>query len=127
MSSSPLSVMVVDDEVELANLFKNFLSRSGFNTNSFTDPLLALEHYKQNPSTYSVVITDLRMPYIDGIKFANRIREVNEHVKIILITAFYSEDIQNTNEFKQARFADIIQKPMKMSQLGQKIKEMVSR
>lgn len=125
--SSPISVMVVDDEIELANLFRNFLQRSGFNTNSFTDPLLALEHYMNNASLYSIVITDLRMPKLDGIRLANKIREIDKRVRILLVTAFCTEDIQKTDEFKQTRFADIIQKPLKMSQLGPTIKAMLSR
>ena len=54
--------MVVDDEPEIANLYRDFLQRSGFDSTSFIDPLLALEHYNQNPSRYSLIITDLCMP-----------------------------------------------------------------
>ena len=51
MSTRP-SVMVVDDEEELANLFRTFLERSGFNSVSFTDPLSALDHFSQNHNKY---------------------------------------------------------------------------
>ena len=71
MSTRP-SVMVVDDEEELANLFRPFLERSGFNSVSFTDPLSALDHYSQNRNKYSVVITDWRMPNLDGISLLKR-------------------------------------------------------
>ncbi len=46
---------------ELANLFKIFLKKLGFNSVSFTDPIIALEDSSQNSDKYSLVITDLRM------------------------------------------------------------------
>lgn len=83
--------MVVDDEVELANLFRELLKGSGFNTVSFTDPLLALKHFSSNPDLYSLVLTDLRMPDLNGIQLVKRMREISAKVKILLITAFYDE------------------------------------
>ena len=74
MSARP-SVMVVDDEEELANLFRTFLDESGFNSVSFTDPLSALDHFSQNHGKYSVVLTDWQMPFLDGIHLAKRMRE----------------------------------------------------
>ena len=61
---------------------------SGFNSVSFTDPLSALDHFSQNHDKYSVVITDWKMPNLDGIHLAKRIREYSTTVKILLITAF---------------------------------------
>ena len=87
MSTRP-SVMVVDDEEELANLFRTFLERSGFDSVSFTDPLSALDHFSQNHDKYSVVITDWKMPNLDGIQLAKKIRKYNTTVKILLITAY---------------------------------------
>ncbi|MGD9534529.1 MAG: response regulator [Candidatus Nitrosocosmicus sp.] len=63
-SPSTFAIMVVDDEEELATLSKTFLEKSGYESISFTDPLLALEHFSQNPDKISMIITDLRMPCI---------------------------------------------------------------
>ena len=57
MSLQP-SMMVVDNDEELTNLYKRFLEKSGFNSVSFTDPLSALDHFSQNHDKYSVVLTD---------------------------------------------------------------------
>ncbi len=48
MTVLPHSIMVVDNEVELANLFKEFLTKLGFNVLSFTNPLIAYEDYESN-------------------------------------------------------------------------------
>ena len=123
MSTRP-SVMVVDDEEELANLYRIFLERSGFNSVSFTDPLSALEHYRQNYDKYSLVITDWKMPNLDGIQFAKKIREYNTTVKILLITAYSTDKSFKEEVYREARISDVIEKPFKFKELGPRITEL---
>jgi CheY-like chemotaxis protein len=111
-------MMVVDDEEELAHLFMESLKGSGFNCVSFNDPLLALKHYSQNPEMYSLVLTDLRMPGMSGIEFAKKIRELNSNTKIILMTAFYSDDLLSNDDFKETVISEVMQKPIKLKELG---------
>ena len=82
------SILVVDDELELASLFKAFLKNEGYDVISFTDPVLALEYYKETADKHSLIITDLRMPGICGIDLAKSIREFDNKIKIFLMTAF---------------------------------------
>jgi CheY-like chemotaxis protein len=116
MSTLP-SVMVVDDEEELAHLFMELLKGSGFNTVSFTDPLLALNHFRSNPEQYSLILSDLRMPGMNGIEFAKRIREYNPKVRFLLITAFYETKDLIDNELEEAKISKILKKPVKLSEL----------
>ena len=125
--SSSHSVMVVDDESEIANLYSELLQRSGFNSTCFIDPLLALEHYNQNPNRYSLILTDLCMPSLDGIRLAKRIREFDTKIKILLITAFYFNDMLDTKEYREAKLSGLIQKPTKLSVLRQRIMELLSK
>jgi DNA-binding NtrC family response regulator len=127
-SSSPLlpptpGIIVVDDESDLAFLYKQFITGLGFDVVSFTDSLLAFEHFKQNIDRYCLLITDLRMPGMNGIDLANKVREVNKTVKIFLVTAFATEDLENRQDFKAARVDRIIQKPLKLSKLKEIIKQ----
>jgi DNA-binding response OmpR family regulator len=123
MSTRP-SVMVVDDEEELANLFRLFLERSGFNTVSFTDPLSAIDHFSQNHDKYSLIITDLKMPDLDGIQLAKKIRDYNDTVKILLITAFCTDESLKEEVFREARIVDVIEKPFKFKELVPQITEL---
>jgi CheY-like chemotaxis protein len=127
-SSSPLlpptpGIIVVDDESDLAFLYKQFITGLGFDVVSFTDSLLAFEHFRQNIDRYCLLITDLRMPGMNGIELANKIREVNKTVKIFLVTAFATEDLENRQDFKAAKVDRIIQKPLKLSRLKEIIKQ----
>ena len=66
------SIVVVDDEVELATLFKTFLENQGYDVVSFTDPVLALEYFKATEDKHSLIITVLRKPDICGIDLAKK-------------------------------------------------------
>ncbi len=114
----PLSILVVDDEVDIGFLMKQFLHDLGFNAVSFTCPLLAFEHLKNSHKNYSLIITDLRMPGMSGIDFANKIRkEISSSIKIFLITAFDISDLNDQPNFQTANIENIIQKPIKLSHL----------
>lgn len=123
MSTLP-SVMVVDDEEELANLVMKLLKGSGFNSVSFTDPLLALKHFSQNPQKYSLVLLELRMPGLNGIELAKRIKGYDSNVKILLITGFFDEEYINSDELRESVISDVMQKPIKLRELKTHLNEL---
>lgn len=115
--SSPHSVMVVDDEIELATLFKSFLQNEGYDTVSFTDPHVALEYFKETSARHSLIITDMRMPGMCGIELAKKIRKINDKIKIFLMTAFDISDLEDNSDFKAACIDRLLQKPIRFSEL----------
>ena len=117
------SIIVVDDELELASLFKAFLKDEGYDVVSFTDPVLALEYYKETADKHSLIITDLRMPGICGIDLAKKVREFDNKVKIFLMTAFEAKDLEDREDFKNARIDRLIQKPVRFSELQEMIND----
>ena len=117
------SIVVVDDEPELASLFKAFLKNQGYDVVSFTDPVLALEYYKKTSDKHSLIITDLRMPGICGIDLAMKVREFDNKIKIFLMTAFESKDLEDRKDFKNARIDRLIQKPVRFSDLREMIND----
>lgn len=120
--SSP-SIIVIDDEIELASLFKEFLRKEGYTVVSFTDPVLAFEYYRETADKHSLIITDLRMPGICGIDLAKNVREINSKVKIFLMTAFDTADLKDNEDFKKAKIDRLIQKPIRFADLRQMINE----
>jgi DNA-binding NtrC family response regulator len=123
----PKSILIIDDDMDMAIIFKVVFEKAGYNAISFTDPLLAIEHFKSNPTFYSLVLTDLRMPNKSGIELANEIRKVNSTVDIWLTTAFMLSDFSNDSNFKSAKINRVIEKPIKVSNLIKLIdKEIIS-
>jgi|ERR1044072_3212486 response regulator RpfG family c-di-GMP phosphodiesterase len=118
MTSNPLlSVLIVDDEMELALIYKKYLELSGYDVVSFTDPLLAFEYYKENIQRFTHVLTDLRMPTINGIELASKIRKLNNKVRIFLITAFTIDDFINNKDYVDSKIEMVIEKPVRLNTL----------
>jgi len=87
-------VGIVDDEQDITELFRDALSTiNGITIFTFTDPILALEHITINKEKYMLVISDLRMPGLDGIELLKKLKKMNAFVRTILMTAFEINDI----------------------------------
>ncbi len=108
-------VAVVDDEIDLASLFKEALSHiANVQAFGFSDPNLALEHFRINHRNYRCIISDYRMPSMNGIELLNKVKEIDGGVSRILISAFEIQD----EIFKSAKCIDkFLQKPVRITDL----------
>jgi len=89
-------VIVVDDMLMVAEMVAGILYSIGIdNVIIFDDPYKALEEIKNN-NNIKIVISDYRMPVIDGIEFIKEAKKINEQVNCILITSenYYSIEKQ---------------------------------
>ena len=86
-------VLIVNDEPDKVTLFKDALANI-FNIRifTFTDPILALEHFTINNDNYARIISDLRMPRLGGMEFVKRFKSMNRYVRTKLMTAFDIDD-----------------------------------
>jgi DNA-binding NtrC family response regulator len=114
---------VIDDEIDLASLYKEFLKKEGYNVVSFTDPELAFEYCAETADKISLILTNLRMPGMSGLQLAKNIREINSKVKIFLMTAFDTADLRADEDFKKAKTDRLLQKPIRFADLRQMINE----
>ena len=81
-------VSIVDDEEDIVTLFKDALQgMEGFSVVTFTDPTLALTHFKENTSDYALVLSDYKMPCMSGIELIKQIKDRNPTVRTLLMTA----------------------------------------
>jgi two-component SAPR family response regulator len=122
-------IMVVDNDFDIATLVKITLQKSGFeNVFAFTKPLLALEHFKINHKDYCLVIADIRMPEMNGFEFARSVSRVKPEIKVLLITAFDSNDdtLLNMNMKYNTNISGIIQKPVSSAKLTRMIVSQIS-
>lgn len=125
--SQPLSVLIVDDEWDIAHLFSLHLVGSGFDAISFTEPLLALNHFKQDPSRYCLVLVDLSMDDLNGVELAKEIRRHNSQVKILLITGHLIGDMLHDDDLREAQISEVIQKPVKLENLEARVVRLCSK
>ena len=80
-------VLLVDDEPDLNLTIKIVLEDNGFKVDSFTDPLSALENYKEEAGMYDLLILDMKMPQMDGFELYRQIKKIDDKVKVCFLTA----------------------------------------
>ena len=117
-------ILLVDDEPDITLAVKNILEDAGFKVDSFNDPLLALNHYKND--FYDLVIIDIKMPKMDGFKLYTKIRAKDSKVKICFLTAsemYYEKFRKIGYEFSKIEEECFIQKPIKAKDLIKRIED----
>jgi DNA-binding NtrC family response regulator len=124
-NQSPVFVAVIDDEADLAYLFREALNQiDGVEVFAFTDPLLALEHFKANHQNYRVVISDYRMPTMTGMELLSKIKDVSPAATRIMMSAFEIQD----ELFQEYKCVDkFLQKPVLMTELINEVRMLVSK
>jgi len=85
------------------------LQENGYSVNTFTNPIVALEHSLNNPNKYQLVISDYSMPNLNGCELCTKVKELNENIKVILISA-YDSIADNKLNFELLRKPFILQK-----------------
>lgn len=106
--------MVLDDESDIVALFRKSLELAGFGVFAFTEPLSALEHLRQNADRYGLIISDVRMPKMDGIEFAMEARKVSPSLKIILMSAYNMSGMEFPSELI---IDELMEKPVSQTKL----------
>jgi YesN/AraC family two-component response regulator len=121
--------MVVDDERDILSIIKRGLeSKNRFQVETFIDAESALESLKENPDDYyDLVLTDIRMPKINGFELYRRIKESNPDMKIVFITAFEINKEEFSKVIPSLDVIDFISKPVSMSTLMTKLNSILNQ
>ena len=92
-------------------MLKVALQDNGYNVDTFTNPIVALEHLLNNHSKYQLVISDYRMPNLNGCELGAKVKELNNDIKVILMSAYDSIEDNNILNF------ELIRKPFSLQKL----------
>ena len=121
-SGSNRYLSIVDDESDITMSFHEALkSIPGITIFTFTEPQLALEHFKTNKNSYALVISDLRMPVINGFQLLKTVKDLNPQVRTVLITAFDVERKLFQEYAKKEIIDGFAQKPISLDNLLQEV------
>jgi YesN/AraC family two-component response regulator len=127
----PIKLMVVDDEKDILRIIKRDLEASNNNTfkvDTFYSGELALQAFDSRPKDYyDLILTDIRMPKMNGFELYRRIKEKNPSMKIAFITAFEINKEEFNKVLPSIDVKDFIIKPISMSDLIVKLKSIVKR
>lgn len=121
--SDPLSIFLIDDDRDLLRATRQTLELAGFKVSAFSvasEALSALEG-----DLIGAVVSDIRMPHIDGLQLFRRVQEEDEDLPVILITGH--GDIPMAVKAMQDGAYDFITKPFATERLVQAVKRAVEK
>jgi CheY-like chemotaxis protein len=107
------SVLLIDDEKDILTVLKRSLELKGMNTYGFTNPVLAIEHFRNNAANYDIVVTDIRMPQMNGFQVAKAVKEIRPDIKVTFITAFEINKSEFEKVLPSTKVDAFITKPVK--------------
>ncbi len=126
MAANKKIVSVVDDDLNTTELFQIALSENieGISVVSFNDPVIALEHFAANKDAYILVISDLRMPGLNGLELLKKVKSSNPKVRTILMSAYnFDEDLIFLKYMEEGIIDSSIDKPVTMNRLYQRVRD----
>src|ERR1044071_9817869 len=126
MSSDSRIVSVVDDDISGATFFHEALRQNidGISVFSFIDPVKAFEHFTENRQNYALVISDLRMPGLNGLELLKKVKTSNPKVRTILMSAYNFEEEELYQQYmREAVINSTIEKPVTMNRLYQRVRD----
>lgn len=110
-------VMFIDDETSLVVLGKRMLEHLGYQVTCFTSPSEAVEAFRQTPSQFDAVITDLNMPGMSGFQTAAKLQEISPPIPILLCSGRITEDLRQ--RAKAAGIRETLHKPNTLEEFSQ--------
>ncbi|MBW2490017.1 MAG: response regulator [Deltaproteobacteria bacterium] len=109
-------ILVVDDQKSQLRLMKKMLEKVGYMAVT-VDSAEEAEYILRGKESFSMIITDLKMPWLDGLNFCKKAKLLDPNLKIYALSGFlYDFDI---NELKDAGFDGIYEKPINRVQLAE--------
>ena len=106
-------ILIVDDELSIIEVLKTLLTHEGHSVMTSGDGREALKLLKEN--VFDLLITDIRLPEIDGITLLSQARELQSHLAVIVITAYAK--IDNAVEAMKNGAFDYVTKPFKFDEI----------
>ncbi len=115
-----MTVCIVDDEISMVEMLQTTVEHFGYTAVGTTSPKEALEHIRAGRCR--VVLSDLKMPEMDGLKFLEQALECDPGIHVILLTGFYSLD-SAVEAIKRGAY-DYLCKPLDRARLKKTLDEL---
>lgn len=114
-------IMVEDDDKDLRQLYVDALIIKGFKVQAYSTTAEALDQIRDDPRKYRLVISDVMMKQMNGSILANKIKEINRDIKVILISGFD----YNGLDLSHNHYDRFVQIPVIMSELLSTVNEVL--
>jgi len=85
MSTKPVKIFLVEDDLSFGSVLKSYLEINDFSVDWVDDGKYAVDHFRKG--MFDICILDVMLPHVDGFTIASEIRQINNVVPIIFLTA----------------------------------------
>ena len=116
-------ILFIDDETVIPEIYKSMLQQLGYQVEIRTNPLEALDYFRENPDKVDIIITDQTMPGITGIELAKRFLQLSPGLPIILCTGFSQQEVGEAA--RKAGIPEVLFKPIGRLTLAQTIRKVL--
>lgn len=118
-----IHILVVEDDEKLNKTVCRWLNDCGFETKGVLNANDAYDELYN--SLYELIISDIMMPEIDGFEFARTVREVNQRIPILFMSA--RDDLPSKQKGFQIGIDDYMVKPIELAELEMRVKALLRR
>lgn len=115
--------MVCDDDEDILTVIARGLENAGYVVHSHSDPIAALAHVEDGCRNCEILISDVKMPKMNGFQLVRRVRGFNPDIKVIMMTAFEVNKPEFEAVFPSMKVEGVLRKPFMPSKLAEMIKE----
>jgi DNA-binding NtrC family response regulator len=115
--AAKLRVLVVDDDKDVCEFLRTFLTEEGFRVKALMDPTKVIDELRKD--RYHVVLLDLKMPKLHGVELMNQIRKLDSDLIVIVLTAYPS--VESAVETMKQHAFDYLKKPFNVDDLREVI------
>ncbi len=115
-------VLLIDDDRSLCVVTERRLEESGYEVTAFTDPLRALEAFRQRPHHFDVVVTDYSMPRLSGTALAHELHRIRPGLPVVLASG-YGAALHPSAQLHAAGIRHVIAKPATEEALARTVRD----
>jgi PAS domain S-box-containing protein len=116
-------ILFVDDERALADLGQHMLEALGYKLESFTSSVEALKAFEAQPNRFDLVITDMTMPHMTGVKLAKEVMRLRPQTPVILCSGF--SDLITPEKAREMGIATMLMKPLSLAELAKTVRQIL--
>ena len=118
--TDPIQILAIDDDEDARILYRNIFKSSDFNLITASDGLDGIVELLSNP--FDVIILDLDMPNMNGVETLYAIKQRKPGIPILIISCNINNEVKDL--FKSYQGIWYLEKPIRVTQLTAKIKEL---
>ena len=114
-------ILLAEDDDDMRRFLVKALERAGYDVSDFDNGASAYERLREEP--FSLLLTDIVMPEMDGIELARRATEIDPDLKVMFITGFAA--VALNPDSKAPKDAKILSKPFHLRDLVNEVEKML--